>query len=69
MIKYYYKSLQCVYFIIIIKIPNIQLCLVLDISFKAINNFVNLNKLVPILLIFGTNLKITIKNTPSCFIT
>lgn len=69
MIKYYHKFLQCIYFIIIIKIPNIQSCLILQMFFKAINNFVDFNKLDFTLLVFGTNLKITIKNAPSCFIT
>lgn len=54
MVKYYYKTLQQVYFIITIKILDIKFGLALYISFKAINILIGLNGLVIILLIFDT---------------
>lgn len=52
-IKRYYEPLQQVYSIVTTKIPGIEPNLVLLISFKAINNLVGPNELVPTLLVFG----------------
>lgn len=54
MVEHYYKPLRQVYSIIIIKISGIQPNLVLEISFKAINNLVGPNRLVFTPLIYST---------------
>lgn len=53
MIKHYYELLEQVYSIIIIKFLVIQSDLLLQMSFKAINNLVDPNRLVSILLVFN----------------
>ena len=57
MVKCYYEPLRQVYSIIIIKIPSIKPNLALQIFFKAINNFVNSNRLVFTLLVFDAYLR------------
>lgn len=52
MVQYYHRSLQQVYSIIIPKILGIEADLILQIFFKAINNFAGLNWLVSTLLVF-----------------
>ena len=46
--------LYCVYKIISLKLKNTSKELTLQIAIKAINNFTSLDRLVPILLVFGT---------------
>ena len=46
MIKSYYKLLQQVYFIIIIKISSIKANLISKLFLKVINNLISLNKIV-----------------------
>lgn len=61
-IKRYHRLLRQVYSIIIIEILSIQSNLVLQMSFKAINNSIGLNKLVSTLLVFNTYLRMTEQN-------
>lgn len=58
-IKCYHRLLRQVYSIIITEILSIQSNLALQMSFKAINNLIGLNKLVSTLLVFNTYLKMT----------
>lgn len=55
--KRYYRLLQQVYFIIITKIPGIELDLALQMFIKVINNSINSNRLVSTLLVFCAYLK------------
>lgn len=64
-IKNYHWPLQRVYFIIITEIPGIKSDLMLQISFKAINNLVGLHGLVSTLLVFDTYPRITKIDTSS----
>lgn len=57
-IKHYYRPLQRVYSIIIIKISSIKPNLALQISLKIINNSIGLDGPVFTLLIFGVYLNI-----------
>lgn len=59
MVEHYHRPLQRVYSIIITKIPGIEADLVLQMFFKAINNSIGSNKLVPILLVFDAYFRIT----------
>lgn len=67
--KHYYKSLQQFYSIIIIKISDIKVSLVLQISFKFINNLISLNRLVSTLLVFNIYFKIIKLDVPFLSIT
>lgn len=69
MVKYYYRSLQQVYSIIITKILGIKLNLAFQIFFKTINNSVDPNKLVFTLLFFDIYSKIIKQDTLSPLIT
>ena len=69
MVEHYHGSLQRVYSIIITKIPEIEPELVLQISFKAINDSVGSNGLVPTLLVFGTYSRMSELDAPSASIT
>ena len=53
MVEWYYGLLWCVYQIITVKIPNINKYIALQMAFKAINDTISPNKLVPILLVFS----------------
>lgn len=68
-IEHYYSPLQQVYSIITIKILGIEPNLVFQISFKAINNLENPNKLVFTLLVFGTYPRIIKQDILSLLIT
>ena len=46
--------LHCVYKIIFLKLKGTSKELTLQIAVKAVNNFISLDKLIPILLVFGT---------------
>ena len=65
MVERYYGPLHRVYLIITTKIPGIEPDLALQISFKAINNSVGLNGLIPNLLVFGAYLRMTESDTSS----
>ena len=69
MAKCYYESLQQVYSVITIKIPSIKPNLALQMSFKAINNFVAVNELVSILLVLGAYLRMIEQDISSLLIT
>lgn len=57
--EHHYRLFQHVYSIIAIKIPSIELSLILQMSFKSINNSMGLNRLISTLLVFGIYLKMT----------
>ena len=48
--------LYCVYKIISLKLKGASKELTLQIAVKAVNNFISLNRLIPILLVFSTYL-------------
>ena len=52
-VKWYYMLLYCIYKIISSELKGISKELTLQMAVKAINNFTNLDGLVPILLVFG----------------
>lgn len=58
MIKHYYKTLQQVISIVIIKVFGIKPDLVLQIFFNAIKNLLSSNKLISILIIFDAYFRI-----------
>lgn len=59
MVKHYHRPLRRVYSIINTEILSIEADLVLQISFKAINNSISHNELVPILFFFDTYSRMT----------
>ena len=63
MVEYYYSPLRHIYYIIIIKLLDINKDIALQIAFKVINNFIGLNGLIPTLLVFGAYLCIVKSNT------
>ena len=46
--------LHCVYKIISLELKGVSKKLTLQIAVKAVNDFISLNRLIPILLVFGT---------------
>ena len=64
MVKRYHGLLKQVYIIVTSKIPGIEPDLVLQVFFKAINNSVDLNGLVPTLLIFAAYPRMTELDAP-----
>ena len=69
MIERYYGPLQRVDSIISTEIPGIELDLALQMSFKAINDLVGPDGLVPTLLVFGAYPRMTEMDAPSPSIT
>ncbi len=69
MVERYHELLRRVYYIIITEIPCIKPDLALQMSFKAINDSVGPNRLVPTLLVFGAYPKMTKQDAPSPLIT
>ena len=65
MVEYYYSPLHRIYHIIIAELPDINKDIALQIAFKAINNLVGLNGLIPTLLVFGVYLCIVKSNAPN----
>ena len=65
MVKRYHGPLHCIYYIITAELLDISKDIVLQMVFKAINNFIGSNSLIPILLVFGTYLYIVKSNTPN----
>ena len=53
-VEWYYILLYCVYKIISLKLKDISKELTLQMAVKAVNNSAGLNRLIPILLVFGT---------------
>ena len=58
-VKQYYRLIRRVYLIIITKIRNINKRIALQMAFKAINDSVGPNGLVPTLLVYSAYPKIT----------
>ena len=52
-VEWYYIPLCCVYEIISLKLKSASKELTLQMAVKAVNNFTSLNRLIPILLVFG----------------
>jgi hypothetical protein len=52
-VEQYYMPLRYIYKIISLELKGISKELTLQIAIKAVNNFINLNRLIPILLVFG----------------
>ena len=55
-VKWYYILLHYIYKIISLKLKGASKELTLQIAIKAVNDFTNLNRLIPILLVFSTYL-------------
>ena len=53
-VERYYILLYRIYKIISLELKGANKKLTLQIAIKAVNNFISLNRLVPILLVFGT---------------
>ena len=53
-VKWYYMPLHYIYKIISLKLKGASKELTLQMAVKAVNNFISLNGLIPILLIFST---------------
>ena len=53
-VKHYYAVLHCTYQIVSKKLPDLDKEIALQMAIKAINNTAGLNRLVSILLVFGT---------------
>lgn len=74
LVAHYYSPFCQIYSIIILELPRIKSKLVLQMSFKALNDLVRPNGLVPILLIFGvyfciTNINVSLSIITQCSIT
>ena len=69
MVERYHGPVRQVYSIITTEMPDIKPDLALQMSFKAINNSVGPNELVPTLLVFGAYPRMTEQDTPSPSIT
>ena len=68
MVERYYSPLYCIYRIVIIELPDIGKDMALQIAFKAINNFIGPNGLIPTLLVFGAYLYIVKSNIPNSIV-
>ena len=65
MVKCYYGPLHYIYYIIIAELPDINKDIALQIAFKAINNSIGPNSLIPTLLVFRAYLYIIKSNIPN----
>jgi hypothetical protein len=65
MVKHYYSPLHHIYHIIIAKLLDINKDIALQMAFKAINDFIGPNGLIPTLLVFRAYLCIVKSNTPN----
>jgi hypothetical protein len=63
-IEYYYGLIQYTYLIIMAKVNGINKDTILQIAFKAINDFAGPNNIILTLLVYGTLPRITEYNTP-----
>ena len=52
-VEWYYIPLYCIYEIISSELKGVSKELTLQIAVKAVNNFTSLDRLIPILLVFG----------------
>jgi len=64
-VECYYSPLRRIYYIIIIKLPDINKDMALQMAFKAINDSAGPNGLIPTLLVFGAYLCIVESNAPN----
>ena len=53
-VEWYYMLLHYIYKIISLKLKGVSKKLILQIAVKAVNDFTNLDRLIPILLVFST---------------
>jgi hypothetical protein len=65
MVEHYYSPLRCIYYIIIVKLLDIDKDIALQIAFKVINNFIGPNSLIPTLLVFRAYLCIVESDAPN----
>ena len=65
MVEYYYNPLRYIYYIIIAELLDINKNIALQIAFKAINNSIGPNSLIPTLLVFRAYLYIIESNAPN----
>jgi len=65
MVEHYYSPLYRIYYIIIAELPDISKDIALQMAFKAINDSIGPNGLIPTLLIFGAYLYIVESNVPN----
>ena len=65
MVERYYGPLCRIYYIIIAELPDIDKDIALQMAFKAINNFIGPNSLIPTLLVFGAYLCIVKSDVPN----
>ena len=65
MVERYYSPLHYIYHIIIAELPDINKDIALQIVFKAINNSIGPNSLIPTLLVFGAYPYIVKSNIPN----
>ena len=68
MVEYYYSPLCRIYYIIIIKLPDINKDIALQMAFKVINNSIGLNSLIFTLLVFRAYLYIVKSNIPNLIV-
>jgi hypothetical protein len=68
-VERYYKLIRRAYTIITTKIPDISKDIALQIAFKAINNIVGPNSIIPTLLVYNAYLQITKHDPPSLLVT
>ena len=65
MVEYYYSPLCRIYRVITIELLDIGKNIALQMAFKAINNSIGPNSLIPTLLVFGAYLYIVKSNAPN----
>ena len=53
-VEWYYILLYCIYEIISLELKGVNKELILQMAVKAVNNSAGLDRLIPILLVFGT---------------
>ena len=65
MVECYHGPLHCIYYIIITELPDIGKDIALQMAFKAINDSVGPNGLIPTLLVFRAYPRMVESNTPN----
>ena len=65
MVERYYSPLRRIYCIITTELPDISKDMALQIAFKAINDSVGPNGLIPTLLVFGAYLYMVESDAPN----
>ena len=64
-VERYYSPLRCIYYIITIELLDIGKDIALQMAFKAINDSVGPNSLIPTLLVFRAYPRIVESNAPN----